>query len=209
MGVLLKNVTDVISVSSSLDLTEATDEFLAVTAQTQDAVLSELIARYSGLIRCKARAMATVSVDADDLAQEGLLGLLNAISRYDASREIKFSTFADVCISNKMKTAIVKNGRAATPVDDADMTSCLHSEVEPENPESIYLRKERLAELYAEMVSVLSKRELAVFQLFLYGMRYDQMARKLGVTEKSVDNAMQRVRKKLKNAWSIEQRRGC
>ncbi len=209
MGVLLKTASDVISVSPVLDFADATDEFLAVTAQTQESVIAELISRYSGLIRCKARAMATVTVDADDLAQEGLLGLLNAISRFDASRDIKFSTFADVCISNKMKTAIAKNCRAALPIEDAEVSSCLNGEVEAENPESIYLRKERLAELYDEMEAVLSKREFAVFQLFLCGMRYDQMAKKLGVTEKSVDNAMQRVRKKLKNAWNSEQLRGC
>lgn len=209
VDVLLNNVSDVISVSSVPDWNDATDEFLAVTAQTHESVIAELIARYSGLIRSKARAMATVSVDADDLAQEGLLGLLNAISRFDASREIKFSTFADVCISNKMKTAIAKNCRAAMPMDEADVTSCLDGEVEADNPESIYLRKERLAELYDEMAAVLSKREFAVFQLFLCGMRYDQMAKRLGVTEKSVDNAMQRVRKKLKLAWNAEQHRGC
>lgn len=185
------------------------DEILAASSELHACVTAELIDRYTKLIWLKAKSMATVQVDAEDLAQEGLLGLLNAIARFDASREIKFATFADVCISNKMKTAIMKNRRNATPVEDTDITSCLNAEVELENPESIYLQKERLSELYAEMTSVLSKRELTIFQLFLSGLRYDQMAAKLQITEKSVDNAMQRVRRKLKSVWRTEQHRGC
>ncbi len=185
------------------------DEDLAGLSADRSAATTELISRYAKVIWIKANAMANSAVDAEDLAQEGLLGLLNAIARYDRTREIKFSTFADVCISNKMKTALTRTKNTATPVEDAEVASQLSGEVVMENPESIYLRKERLQELYDEMVSVLSKRELEIFSLFLGGMRYDQMATRLQITEKSVDNAMQRVRRKLKSAWLAKHHRGC
>ena len=156
----------------------------------------------------KANSMANSAVDADDLMQEGLLGLLRAISSFSPEREIKFLTFADVCISNRMKTLLIRSNRVALPVEDTEQVALTDQEMELENPESILMQKERVEELFVEMKSVLSKREYEIFGLFLCGMRYEQMAQKLQITEKSVDNALQRVRRKLKSAWLTDRVRG-
>ena len=84
--------------------TERSDEELALSAAKCSDSTAELISRYMKLIWVKANTMENAVVDAEDLAQEGMLGLMNAIAHFDPNREIKFSTFADVCIANKMKS---------------------------------------------------------------------------------------------------------
>lgn len=186
-----------------------TDEELAVaTAGCSDST-TELISRYMKLIWVKANSMANAAVDAEDLAQEGMLGLMNAVAHFDPNREIRFSTFADVCITNKMKSALIRSRHTALPVEDAESAAQVQNEVEDDDPEQILLRKERLQELYREMDHILSRRELEIFKLFLSGLRYEQMAERLHITEKSVDNAMQRVRRKLKSVWMTDEFRNA
>ena len=186
-----------------------TDEELAVaTAGCSDST-TELISRYMKLIWVKANSMANAAVDAEDLAQDGMLGLMNAVAHFDPNREIRFSTFADVCITNKMKSALIRSRHTALPVEDAESAAQVQNEVEDDDPEQILLRKERLQELYREMDHILSRRELEIFKLFLSGLRYEQMAERLHITEKSVDNAMQRVRRKLKSVWMTDEFRNA
>ena len=142
--------------------------------------------------------MAKSPTDAEDLAQEGLLGLLNAISKFDQSKNVKFATFAEVCINNKMKTAFVKNNKTELPVEDI---SEVQDVVIADNPESILLQKERLEEIYNSIISLLSKQEWEILKLFLKDSSYEQIAQQLAISPKSVDNAMQRVRRKLKRMW--------
>ena len=186
-----------------------TDEELAVAAAGCSDSTTELISRYMKLIWVKANSMANAAVDAEDLAQEGMLGLMNAVAHFDPNREIRFSTFADVCITNKMKSALIRSRHTALPVEDAESAAQVQNEVEDDDPEQILLRKERLQELYWEMDHILSRRELEIFKLFLSGLRYEQMAERLHITEKSVDNAMQRVRRKLKSVWMTDEFRNA
>lgn len=186
-----------------------TDEELAVAAAGCSDSTTELISRYMKLIWVKANSMANAAVDAEDLAQEGMLGLMNAVAHFDPNREIRFSTFADVCITNKMKSALIRSRHTALPVEDAESAAQVQNEVEDDDPEQILLRKERLQELYREIDHILSRRELEIFKLFLSGLRYEQMAERLHITEKSVDNAMQRVRRKLKSVWMTDEFRNA
>ena len=186
-----------------------TDEELAVAAAGCSDSTTELISRYMKLIWVKANSMANAAVDAEDLAQEGMLGLMNAVAHFDPNREIRFSTFADVCMTNKMKSALIRSRHTALPVEDAESAAQVQNEVEDDDPEQILLRKERLQELYREMDHILSRRELEIFKLFLSGLRYEQMAERLHITEKSVDNAMQRVRRKLKSVWMTDEFRNA
>ena len=186
-----------------------TDEELAVAAAGCSDSTTELISRYMKLIWVKANSMANAAVDAEDLAQEGMLGLMNAVAHFDPNREIRFSTFADVCITNKMKSALIRSRHTALPVEDAESAAQVQNEVEDDDPEQILLRKERLQELYREIDHILSRWELEIFKLFLSGLRYEQMAERLHITEKSVDNAMQRVRRKLKSVWMTDEFRNA
>ena len=180
------------------DYCDVSDEQLVSMARTRKSAASVIISRYSKLISVKSEMFANSNTDSDDLNQEGLIGLLNAVSSFDSERGVKFSTFAEVCISNRMKSLLAKNQRAASKVEDIDLLSdepCLSVE---ETPESILLDKEFFSELLNGVCSVLSATELKVFRLCLDGKSYRQAAVLLGITEKSVDNAMQRARKKIR-----------
>lgn len=178
-----------------------TDEELAAISSDNSTAVSELVSRYAKLIWIKANIMANSASDAEDLAQEGLLGLLNAISKFDSERRVKFSTFAEVCISNRMRTILDKNRNV--PVVETDGSDISNDEaVLPDTPESIFIEKEHLSQLYNEIISLLSDREWKIFTLFLQGLSYKNIAEKLNISEKSVDNAIQRIRRKLKSRWN-------
>lgn len=178
-----------------------TDEELAAISSDNSTAVSELVSRYAKLIWIKANIMANSASDAEDLAQEGLLGLLNAISKFDSERSVKFSTFAEVCISNRMRTILDRNRNV--PVVETDGSDISNDEaVLPDTPESIFIEKEHLSQLYNEIISLLSNREWKIFTLFLQGLSYKNIAEKLNISEKSVDNAIQRIRRKLKSRWN-------
>ena len=145
--------------------------------------------------------MAAQAADADDLAQEGLLGFINAISRFNPQKKAKFFTFAYVCVINRMKSMLHKNSDSVELLDDI---SEYDDYVIPDNPESIFISKEHLNELYDDIVSILSDMEWNVFRLFLKDYSYEQIASSLDISVKSVNNAMMRIRKKLKSAWNTE-----
>lgn len=185
----------------ALDLNDfccKTDEELAVLAKNDKAAAGVLISRYSKLIFIKSKIYAISDTDCEDLHQEGFMSLLKAINAYDPAKNVKFSTFAEVCIVNRMKTSAARmrrNMRDGERVDEDEAADMLSVE---ENPESIFLYKEFFSEMLGSIDSVLSPAELRTFRLCMQGMTYKQAALELGVTEKSVDNAMQRARKKIR-----------
>lgn len=172
------------------------DEELALKAKENKDAAAELIARYV----CTAEYMAAkISAQAhDDLKQEGLMGLLNAVKSYNADCNVKFSTYARVCIKNRILSSLKKN----IPSNEVELTDEQLDEYvnsEQEIPENVVIEQEKIKELYGKISSALSEREWQVFQMFLTGMTYNQMALSLNVSVKTVDNAMQRVRHKLKS----------
>lgn len=177
------------------------DEELCALAKTDKTAADSLMQRYARLVMTKAEILAGPDHDSDDLRSEGFLALMKAISSYDPGRGAKFATFAEVCIVNRMKTIAARQGRNADKCDslDEDTASALSAE---ETPESIYLSKELLSELWSSICSVLSASELKVFELCVRGMSYKDTAGMLGISEKSVDNAMQRARRKIKKLFS-------
>ncbi|MDO5560311.1 MAG: sigma-70 family RNA polymerase sigma factor [Oscillospiraceae bacterium] len=179
----------------------ATDEELLERIDTLEGSVKELLKRYSPKIRIKARSMTRSQDDTEDLIQEGFLGLLSAVAWYDKSKNVKFCTYAEICIVNKMKTALKKNNRKITQVNSLEESV---AEADLNDPEIIYLRKERISEFYMKLSDVLSNKELEVFRLFLKGSTYEQMACQLNIPHKAVDNAMQRVRRKLKSVWRAD-----
>lgn len=177
------------------------EDLVACCKENQDAAYV-LILRYAKFIHAKANAMAkrgrSSGVDAEDLAQEGLLGLLNAAKTFERA-STSFSTYANVCITNKMTTALIKSNRNDIPAE-------IHEKVAEDRvtPESILIEKEKTRELDEQLGVLLSKREGEIFRLFLRGSTYDQMARQLNISPKTVDNALQRVRRKLKSVWRAD-----
>lgn len=189
------------------------DEELVMTYRNGDSPAADmLVEKYKNLVRMKARAYFLIGADNDDLIQEGMIGLYKAIRDYNPEREAVFMTFASLCISRQIRTAMtacnrLKNGplnsyiSLDTPVtddlgDDASLKDVLASGNEM-NPEAIFIDKDQAARLEEQLYKSLSKMELQVLELYREGCSYSEIAAYLGKTTKTVDNAIQRVRAKL------------
>ena len=171
--------------------------------------------KYKNLVRSKAKAMFILGADNDDLIQEGMIGLFKAVRDYDSGRDASFFTFADLCISRQMYTAVQASRRQKhAPLntyvslyssytaengnpEDATLLNALVSEAEL-NPEELLIDKENVANLEQMIEKELSAFEKEVLDLYVTGMSYVQIAKVLGKDEKSTDNALQRLKGKLK-----------
>ena len=156
--------------------------------------IGELIARYICTVEFLAKKYGTEVHE--DLVQEGLMGLLGAVRTYREDKNAKFSTYATKCIKNKIISSVHRNALLSGG-EEADLEAILGGGGTV--PEEVVVEREELNELYDKITSALSEQEWQVFQSFLRGMSYNQIALGLGTSEKAVDNAMQRVRRKLRS----------
>ncbi|MBO5031952.1 MAG: RNA polymerase sporulation sigma factor SigH [Lachnospiraceae bacterium] len=195
-----------------------TDEELIDRLRDGEAQVTDYIMdKYKNLVRKKAKSMYILGADSDDLIQEGMIGLFKAVRDYDAGRDASFYTFADLCISRQMYNAVQASRREKhTPLNTyislyADMTgtegddnsielvNVLVSETEM-NPEQLVIDKENVADIEAIIDKELSSFEKQVLDLYITGMSYSQIAKVLSRDEKSADNALQRLKAKLRKA---------
>lgn len=166
------------------------------SAPMQSAEMAQLIYRYTRNIRIKAAHLRNSGIESDDLLQEGFLGLLDAIRSYRSERG-SFAGFANACISNRMMSAARKaEKKSLTSADDFDF-----EQISDEHTcaEDYVILKERNAELYAKLEVLLSKKEYETLRLYLAGFSYKEIAKRLNITEKSVDNSLSRAKQKLKS----------
>ena len=176
-----------------------TDEELAVLARNDRNAAAILMSRYSKLISIKSEIYANSETDSDDLRQEGLISLFRAIMSFDTGREVKFCTYAEVCIVNRMRTLAArakKNPIVFENIDDKTDEKELAAE---ETPETIYLYKELISELLEGMNTLLTPVERTALEFSMEGISYRAAAKRMGISEKSVDNAIQRARRKLRS----------
>lgn len=161
--------------------------------------VSTLISRYLRLVRKRAYGYARDYAEPEDLAQEGFLSFLNAVNSFDPERGAKFSSFADVCVTNGIRSAAMKLKKDAgeSLADDLEENA-----EDGSSPENIWFEKEKILGIYDEIESLLSKREWDIFRLYLGGLSYREIAVRLDIPLKSVDNAVFRVRKKLRILFS-------
>lgn len=171
-------------------------EELVIRAGEDKGAVSEIIARYMCTIEAMAKKLsAKVS---DDLVQEGLMALMNAVKTYDAGKGVAFASYAGVCVKNKMISSLKKNSLSDTDyITDDSLEEILQADSD-DIPDNVVIERERMNELNSKISSALSELEWQVFQMFLSGMSYNQIALNSGLTVKAVNNAMQRVRRKLK-----------
>ncbi|MCM1335910.1 MAG: sigma-70 family RNA polymerase sigma factor [Eubacterium sp.] len=158
------------------------------------AEMTQLVYRYTRIIRRKAAKLGRSGAEPDDLIQEGFLGLIAAVRTYREKRG-KFSVYANTCIENRMKSAVLKAGAGYTAEADYDFN--LLSDDGTPTEESVIL-KEQNAELFKKLESLLSGREFEVLRLYLAGYRYKEIAARLSLSVKAVDNSLSRLRRKLK-----------
>lgn len=161
-------------------------------------LIGKLIAEYIPVIRAKAYNFKSGAMERDDLISEGFLGLLNAIRSYDPEKGA-FSSFANACISNKMKTAITST--AAKAFSSLSLDDIKAEEITDGNlgTEELIIIKEQNNEMSKLIDELLSEREKEVFYLYLSKYSYAQISKKMGISVKSVDNAISRAKAKLRN----------
>ena len=178
-----------------------TDEELAALAQQGwEEETTQLVSRYIPLVRARAARYFGPGLERDDLMQEGFIGLLKAIRSYDPARGSSFCTFAALCVNRRMISAVQSsNSDGNTPLRDY----CSISREEMESfgdldPEQYLIGKEEGKAQLSRILSQLSVFEQHALKLYLSGHSYREMSEILRVSPKSVDNAIQRIRRKLK-----------
>jgi RNA polymerase sporulation-specific sigma factor len=185
------------------------DETLVLQWRDAPSAVRVLLNRYHAMVARIANSYAQNAADAEDYAQEGLLGLLAAVSTYSDDRAAGFRTYAAVCIRNRIRSAVRRQSLAvgsgtpeALSFDDPDNDLAETLPDRAENPEQVFLEKEHIAELYTKLSEMLSLQEAEVLILSVSGFSYREIAERLHISQKSVDNAVQRARRKLRAVWS-------
>ena len=187
------------------DNQQLTDEQLCRLVSQADAQAEELlVSRHSRLVRICARPLFLAGGDSEDLIQEGMFGLLKAIRTYDPSRQAQFRTYAEVCIRSQLLSAVRRAScdkhsplnnyiSFETPLFDTSGYLSDHRE----DPEQVLIGKEEWKERLHALKDQLSGFETEILQLYLNGLSYAEIAQRTGKTPKSVDNAVQRIRRKV------------
>lgn len=189
------------------------DELIDRLRRGESAIMDYICDKYKNLVRSKAKSMFILGGDNEDLIQEGMIGLFKAVRDYDMGRDASFFTFAELCINRQMYTAVQAaqrkkhlplnnyvslEGAAGGMEGDGSSLSNLFAGKPEQNPEELFLDKERMAYLEKAIVEELSEFEKQVFDLYMTGMSYSQIAKVLGRDEKATDNALQRLKSKIK-----------
>ena len=191
------------------DLTVLHDNELQRLAANGDRAAEEALAgRYMQLVRVCARPLFLAGGDSEDLSQEGMFGLLSAIREYNPAQGVSFRSFAEHCIRMRLFSAVKSASRLKhLPLNDSmpleqlsdDPSSQLSAapEIFRRSPEDLVLARESKEELKELCERRLSRLEKQVLELYLEGLSYRDIARRLQREDKSVDNAVQRIRRKL------------
>ncbi|MBE5881804.1 MAG: sigma-70 family RNA polymerase sigma factor [Lachnospiraceae bacterium] len=182
----------------------------------EQEVMDYLMDKYKNLVRSRAKSMYILGADTEDLIQEGMIGLFKAVRDYDFGRDAGFYTFAELCISRQIYTAVQASGRkkhmplntyisfyskvADTGQEGAQLELSSVLESEQKNPEEALIDQENVEELEQIIQSQLSTLERQVIDLYLTEMGTVEISKILGIDEKSADNALQRAKNKIRRA---------
>lgn len=182
------------------------DEELIFRLRQGEADISDyLMEKYKEFVRKKARTMFLIGGETDDLIQEGMIGLFKAIQNYQPDRDTSFRTFANLCIDRQLCSAVqYSNRQKHLPLNSyvslSDENESEHLEGSwSEDPETIMIDQESVRNLELEIAKALSPMENKVLNYYLRGYGYVKIAEIMGKTPKSIDNALQRIRGKVRN----------
>ena len=177
---------------------EYSDEELCYLTASGDRDAEELLVkRYLRMVRMCARPYFLAGGESEDLIQEATFGLLKAIREFDPARDAKFKTFAEVCIRNRIRSAVTTASRSKhAPLNDSiPLESPMRGN--DASPEEVYISREEEAERMIRLRQKLSPLERKILSFFLRGLSYREISEQLGCPIKSVDNAIQRTRRKV------------
>ncbi len=197
---------------NTLNYEELKDEvLLSLSAKGDKLAEEELLHRYKNFVRKRVRAYFLVGADNDDIVQEGMIGLYKAIRDYDPKKNDNFKAFAELCITRQVITAVKTSQRNKhaplntyvslnRPVFDNESDTTFYdilTKKTASDPEELVVDAEAVSELKTKIRNVLSKFEIQVFELFLQGCSYIEISEQTDRTPKSIDNALQRIKKKI------------
>ncbi len=194
-------------------------ELILALRDGDQKAMEQIIERYKALVRKKAGSMFILGADKEDLIQEGMIGLFKAVRDYDPGRDASFSTFADLCVSRQMYNAVeAGNRKKHAPLnsyisiyeDETGEEGADEGVKIPEmllaaagkSPEEMLIDRETADNLEREIYDGLSDFEQKVLNLKLTGLSYTDIAKILGRDEKSTDNALSRIKVKVRKILS-------
>ncbi len=198
------------------------EEIIALIRMDDRMAMDYLIGKYKNLVRKKAKALFLIGGDRDDLIQEGMIGLYKAIRDYQKEKAATFLTFADLCVSRQMYSAIkTSNTKKNQPLNNyiSIDTSAYSEENENTdtityvaniaharnmNPEEMLIDRENTRYIETKLMERLSDFEKDILTLYLKDLNYSQIAKILKKEPKAIDNGLQRIKKKLNDALSQE-----
>ena len=186
------------------------EEIVALAQSNDDEALTYLLDKYKNFVRSKARSYFLIGADHEDIVQEGMIGLFKAIRDFKPTRLSSFRAFAELCVKRQIITAIKTATRQKhfplnsyvslnKPLYDEESDRTLLDVIEGRvtNPEDLYISQEELERIQTEISTTLSPLEQQVLAAFLNGRSYQEIAEMLNRHVKSIDNALQRVKRKL------------
>jgi len=188
-------------------ITITDDELVSKAKASEPDAFAALIVRYEPIARTLTKGYNIVGLEPDDLTQEALTGLIKAVRSFDNACNVPFRAFAILCMKRQVQTAI-KIGLAGKqqplrdyiPLDDgSELSVYTPCDRRTESPESIVIMEEEIKAREQKMRSLLSAFEQEALNLYLSGHSYEEMSKRMKSTAKSVDNALQRVRRKLRS----------
>lgn len=191
------------------------EEIIALIRMDDRLAMDYLIGKYKNMVRKKAKALYLIGGDREDLIQEGMIGLYKAIRDYQVDKTAIFSTFAELCVSRQMYTAIKNsNTKKNMPLNnyvsiDATVSPYYQDNTEAlnyvanlvyarnMNPEELMIDRENLKSLEAKLLESLSEFEKEILTLYLKDFNYNQIAKIMKKELKAIDNGLQRIKRKL------------
>jgi len=197
-------------------MTDNTLEQLIIKAKQGDVIAMDvLLKKYTYLVRKRANGLFLIGADKDDLIQEGMIGLFKAVISYDEDKDASFDTFASLCINRQMISAIRGANRYKHKLlneyisiySDEEQQDTSYAVSIPDNkfnPENIITQEETIEQIMNKLSDRLSKMENDVLSLLIEGHSITYMCKNLDKDAKSIDNAIQRVKRKVRNILEEE-----
>lgn len=201
--------------SDVLVFKDMSDEEVVELANDNNALAFEfLIFKYKNFVRGKARSYFLVGADRDDIVQEGMIGLFKAVRDYDITRQASFRSFAEICITRQIITAIKSATRQKhiplnsyvslnKPIYEEESGRTLLDVIEESritDPMELFISREDMDKIHSTIGEILSELELRSLMSYLDGKTYNEIALELNRHEKSIDNALQRVKRKMERS---------
>ena len=183
------------------------EELIQRLRQGENTIMDYILEKYKPLVRKCANAMYLIGAEKEDLIQEGMIGLFKAIRDYRDDRDNSFSSFAYICVNRQLYTAIEASNRkknqplnSYVSLSEQSTKNCLGV---TSSPEQLVIEQEVWENLWKELDECLSEMEKQVLSYYLKGSSYLQIAEKMEKSPKSIDNALWRIRQKIRQIKQV------